>query len=371
MHNVVLLLVCLLACAGHAWRVRPSMDSFQGNPDVLAFTSSSKLLAKVGQSKKRARLKSTLNLSKAIQAFFLALNPADVFNVAAANNPPSYKVRLARRHDLLPASGIVERAFSVCERYGGKVEAMNATERSKRGWLEVQTTRLRIAWDVEQRMTPWDWKRHAQVVAEDAMTGSIIGFAEVWGEDFEALNNASAKNPQPVLFNLCVSNQARGRGVARGMLAMCEDQVRGWGDSNLWLQVRGDNEAACKLYESAGFEFLETRAAPELAAWRDRWKGGALPLRLMRKSIAEPSETVVMASASAQQVSTRDVDLKTVLAYSDSDALMWFVLRAFRYKGQLSVQNLRYLVRIIWTFGGFFAYAVFIYILALGPDILR
>ena len=175
---------------------------------------------------------------------------------------------------------MMERAFAAPADGSRRTTFNSATSY---GPLDSLNTRLRLALDVESRMTPWDWCRHAQVVAEDAQSGRILGFAEVWGEDAESLNNLTAKSPQPVVFNLCVAKEARRRGVAMGMLARCEEEAARWGDEALHLKVREDNMAACRLYEGAGYELIETRPVADIPSWQEQWKGGVVPLRVMRK----------------------------------------------------------------------------------------
>ena len=164
----------------------------------------------------------------------LALLPSAL--AAAPSTTLSHTVRMARRGDLPQLSGVVERAFAATTEGSGEVTFMSS---GKRTLLETLETRFRIGLDMERRNTPWDWCRHAQVVAEDASTGQILGFAEVWGEDEESLYNMSSLSPQPALFNVCVSSGARRRGVASSLVRKCEEVCRQWGDECMHLKVRG------------------------------------------------------------------------------------------------------------------------------------
>ena len=136
---------------------------------------------------------------------------------ATATAAAPFRVRLAARSDILPVGTLIERAFA-----SNRIEDDTFASSAKRSWAESWFTAARISLDVERRMTPWDWCRHAQLIAEDSNSGELLGFCEVWAEDLESLSNVSALTPQPVLFNLCVSEAARRRGVAKELVEDCE-----------------------------------------------------------------------------------------------------------------------------------------------------
>jgi ribosomal protein S18 acetylase RimI-like enzyme len=73
------------------------------------------------------------------------------------------------------------------------------------------------------------------------------------------------------LYSIAVAARARGRGVAKALLAAVEAAARAQGCARLRLEVRQDNGAAIGLYERLGFhrfgeyaEFYEDGAP----AWR-------------------------------------------------------------------------------------------------------
>ena len=256
--------------------------------------------------------------------------------MAAAASSPS--IRLARRTDLPALASLLYESFAV--QSIAPTEGMD--DRSvpvPRSWLEVAITKGRLAADIEQRMTPWDWSRHAQIVAEDE-NGRAVGFVEVWGEDAMALYNETAQTPQPVLFNLCVSSDARRGGVARMLVQRCEEECRSWGDPELYLKVRDDNPAASRLYGGAGFQVLEQRDPPELPAWQERWKGdgGKQPLQLLRKELTrkDGSTSTVTPAIPARRPQEFEVTIDSVLAYKDREALIWFVLLILRNTNRLT-----------------------------------
>jgi ribosomal protein S18 acetylase RimI-like enzyme len=161
--------------------------------------------------------------------------------------------------------------------------AANAAERSP--W-EALVARGRLALDLERRLTPWDWCRHQQFVAEDLTSRRIVGFAELWAENAAACGASDAITPQPVVFNLCVSPSARRQGIASQLLAQCEAGAAEWGEPGLYLKVEVENVGALGLYRQCGFEELGVRDPAEMEAWMARWKGGRRPLTLMRKQVS-------------------------------------------------------------------------------------
>lgn len=62
------------------------------------------------------------------------------------------------------------------------------------------------------------------------------------------------------LYSIAVDPAFRGRGVAQGLLAAAERAARGRGAARLRLEVRASNKAGLRLYERAGFTFLERKS---------------------------------------------------------------------------------------------------------------
>jgi GNAT superfamily N-acetyltransferase len=56
------------------------------------------------------------------------------------------------------------------------------------------------------------------------------------------------------LKRMYVADEARGRGVARALLARLEDEARALGYRQLWLETGTAQPEAIGLYESAGYE---------------------------------------------------------------------------------------------------------------------
>lgn len=63
--------------------------------------------------------------------------------------PAATTVRLAQRKDLLPLAALLYDSFAAPE------DSLRPYESRTRSWWDAQTIKLRIAMDLEQRMTPW------------------------------------------------------------------------------------------------------------------------------------------------------------------------------------------------------------------------
>ncbi|GIL87045.1 hypothetical protein Vretimale_14180 [Volvox reticuliferus] len=82
------------------------------------------------------------------------------------------------------------------------------------------------------------------------------------------------------ISNMAVDPRFRRRGVARALLAACEDVARSGARADVWLHVLEADEAARALYGGAGF----------VAAAKDSWldtlkRGGGRPRILMRREL--------------------------------------------------------------------------------------
>lgn len=61
-----------------------------------------------------------------------------------------------------------------------------------------------------------------------------------------------------VVFTLAVAPTFLGRGVALALLGYAEGHARAEDDLAVRLDVAADNEPACRLYEKAGFSYVDT-----------------------------------------------------------------------------------------------------------------
>ena len=246
-------------------------------------------------------------------------------------------VRPAQRSDLWAAAELMHDSFA-----GGP-----------KGGVDRWLTTVRLALDLEQRMTPWAWSRHLQLVAEEADSSSgdgLIGFAELWAEDDKCVEDTEASVPQPALFNVCVAEAAQGRGIGRELMSVSESQCRTWGERFVFLKVREGNSRALELYRRSSYEIFDSRVPLDVPAWQEQWKGGTpgTPLTLMRKRIDLPLERLLerlpgrqewSGKKGVQRIKSLDplsLSVEDVRDFGDADAWVWFALLVGRNVGSLS-----------------------------------
>ncbi len=89
------------------------------------------------------------------------------------------------------------------------------------------------------------------------VAGSALGTVEEYGDEL-------LEAPYLTVQYVATEPAARGRGVARALLAALEGAARERGLSVLELRVWSNNRAAIELYISQGFEAVEQRMARRL-----------------------------------------------------------------------------------------------------------
>jgi ribosomal-protein-alanine N-acetyltransferase len=116
------------------------------------------------------------------------------------------------------------------------------------------------------RMSTRQFRRHlssptaAVFIAEDA--SGLLGSALVFFREH---------SPQARLYSLATAAAARGRGIGKALLAAAEASARERGCTRFRLEVRRDNAAAVRLYETQGYRriaALEDYYDDGAAAWR-------------------------------------------------------------------------------------------------------
>lgn len=135
----------------------------------------------------------------------------------------------------------------------------------------VELERASFSYD---RMSERQFRRHlrsdsaAVLVAEDStrLLGSAVLFFR------RGVSRAR-------LYSLATAAAARGRGIGAALLAAAETLARARGLQTLSLEVRRDNAAAVRLYESRGYR--------RIAALDDYYDDGAAAWRYA-KSLTDP-----------------------------------------------------------------------------------
>ncbi|MEB3225748.1 MAG: GNAT family N-acetyltransferase [Synechococcus sp.] len=131
------------------------------------------------------------------------------------------------------------------------------------GWL-TPLLRLGVYEDLAQRIKEKK-EHHACFVAALQTTSSreIVGTVEISVRYLKTM--AIAPTKAPYISNLAVNPQYRRLGIARRLLARCENQVRHWHYGSVALHVLENNEAAKQLYLSCGYDIKHVERP--LSAW--------------------------------------------------------------------------------------------------------
>lgn len=83
-------------------------------------------------------------------------------------------------------------------------------------------------------------------ILADPADDTALGFLQFKNTDFVSRNTE---------LGICLASSAQGRGIGGEVLALASAYMRDtWGLGKIWLKVRGDNTAAIKCYENAGFK---------------------------------------------------------------------------------------------------------------------
>ncbi|HKK08747.1 MAG TPA: ribosomal protein S18-alanine N-acetyltransferase, partial [Gemmatimonadota bacterium] len=124
---------------------------------------------------------------------------------------------------------------------GAAVVVRRAREVDLRAVVAIERASFAVPWSERAFRAVLGRRDAVLVVAEKE--GSIVGHAAAW---FAA--------DEGELADLAVALPCRGRGVGRRLLEAVRSLAVRRGVRDLYLQVRESNEAARRLYASAGFE---------------------------------------------------------------------------------------------------------------------
>ena len=141
--------------------------------------------------------------------------------------------------------------------------AARVTRLTESDWEQFAELRLRALTDafgtddtqyvVEAHFTPTDWRgrsrEHAQVVA--VLGDRTVGIVAAYQESAQAA----------YVYSLWLAPAARGRGLARGLVAAAVDWARRSGARTASLRMAPDNTVARTVYEGLGFTEVPSAGA--------------------------------------------------------------------------------------------------------------
>lgn len=115
---------------------------------------------------------------------------------------------------------------------------------------------------------PW-----SQGIFMDCLRAGYCGYAMTNAEQLEAYAMVSSALDEAHLLNLCVSEIARGQGLAELLLdhVLCDAELRGV--DRCFLEVRPSNKPARRLYQKMGFRMIGRRPGyyPSAQGREDAW----------------------------------------------------------------------------------------------------
>lgn len=110
----------------------------------------------------------------------------------------------------------------------------------------------------QMRLTAERHRQQAQLLGHSRFPGAPQGV--VWEEDGKVVGNVSVLPYQSgfrriaLLANVAVAEAYRGRGIASGLTRQALRQVFRAAPTEVWLQVRSDNNPVVRMYRNLGFE---------------------------------------------------------------------------------------------------------------------
>lgn len=92
--------------------------------------------------------------------------------------------------------------------------------------------------------------------AVDSATDDVVG--RLW------LDDGNGEHGRATISWIEIEPALRGRGFGRQLLALAEQECRGWGSTQLGLHVFARNDAARSLYAAAGYRETSVQMAKDL-----------------------------------------------------------------------------------------------------------
>jgi ribosomal protein S18 acetylase RimI-like enzyme len=134
----------------------------------------------------------------------------------------------------------------------------------------------------------------------------LSGF--VWEEDGKIVGNTTVNRTTPgsrrwLISNVAVSKKYRQRGIGRGLMYAALELVKEYNGASVSLQVRADNIAARRLYESLGFKemtgtsYLRLKPIPKVELTQLPPLPREVQLRPRRFDVVDTRQVYQLASA--------------------------------------------------------------------------
>lgn len=114
-------------------------------------------------------------------------------------------------------------------------------------------TALEASFPEEDRFDRRTWRRllagHASVLVCDTPRDGLLAAAVMLYRKGAAVAR---------LYSITVAAEARGKGIARALMAACEADATERGARAIRLEVRATNSSATRLYEAGGYRVIAT-----------------------------------------------------------------------------------------------------------------
>lgn len=216
----------------------------------------------------------------AAAAWLVGLASVGLAEIGVPLGTRGYHVGMVCSHEVLAASGVINRCFFGGSREGphkvsliGNALRARMGKRLDTGGIQASERSSLVLGVVAERC------HDIIAVAELSMqprNGRVPG-------NFRPPYFSGTEPMVPYICNLAVDEPHRQRGIARDLMLVCETiALNVWGYGETFLHVDARNSAAAKLYQSLGYEPLAHWDEP---LWKEK-NLGLVPFRYHRKVIS-------------------------------------------------------------------------------------
>jgi dTDP-4-amino-4,6-dideoxy-D-galactose acyltransferase len=119
-------------------------------------------------------------------------------------------------------------------------------------WQAAEYSRFRL----DPALPHGSWRRMYSAWLRNSLDGKIADavWVERSGEDTVGMVTVAHRNAHGQIGLLAVDRNSRGRGVGRRLLGAARQSCYAAGCDSLTVVTQGANDAACRLYEAAGYQ---------------------------------------------------------------------------------------------------------------------